>query len=77
MRAACAGMSELFLPEFGGYNLERARAICADCEVSEECLAYALRIPPQQDVCVIYAGTTPQDRAVFRARQTRALGAER
>jgi WhiB family transcriptional regulator, redox-sensing transcriptional regulator len=49
-RAACRGEQELFFPddpfEARPARLERearAKAICATCEVREDCLEYALR----------------------------------
>lgn len=42
-RAACLGMNpELWFPERGG-GTNNAKAVCAGCPVSAECLAYAIR----------------------------------
>jgi WhiB family redox-sensing transcriptional regulator len=42
----------------------RARAICAGCTVSEQCLSYALE---DVDTVGIWAGTTGQQRRAMRA----------
>ena len=40
--AACRGVDpDLFFPERGGATAE-AKAVCADCPVAVECLAYAM-----------------------------------
>lgn len=43
-RAACRGMdTRIFFPERGDWRaLERAKAVCAGCPVTEECFAYAV-----------------------------------
>lgn len=41
--AACKGLTELFFPDKGDFEMAaRAKAICADCPVIEPCLDYAL-----------------------------------
>ena len=58
-RALCAQTDpELFFPERGeSGNL--ARRICADCEVREECLEFALKDPTTVGV---WGGTTTHQR---------------
>jgi WhiB family transcriptional regulator, redox-sensing transcriptional regulator len=42
-RATCRGVDpDLFFPDRGG-DVDRAKAICADCPVRDDCLDYALR----------------------------------
>lgn len=43
-QAACAGTDpNLWFPEKAGDSIPEAKAICARCPVSDECLAYAIR----------------------------------
>jgi WhiB family transcriptional regulator, redox-sensing transcriptional regulator len=74
-RAACRGVSpELFLAVRGS-KAERAKAVCAGCEVAEECLDFALRRhAPNEDVG-IWGGTTPAERR--RLRVERGIVVER
>ncbi|WP_041298352.1 WhiB family transcriptional regulator [Ilumatobacter coccineus] len=65
-RAACRGLSpSLFFPERGESNVE-AKAVCASCSVSIECLNESqiryLGIP----TAGIWAGTTARERSYFK-----------
>jgi WhiB family redox-sensing transcriptional regulator len=74
--AAWAGMDvEIFFPERGGSS-KKARAVCARCEVTEECLAYALQ---DQDSLYngIRGGTSPRERRQLLRDSKIRLVAER
>jgi WhiB family redox-sensing transcriptional regulator len=58
-RAACRGVGpNVFFPKRGGTGRE-ARAICAGCPVTEECLSFAL---DDEDNVGIWAGTSAPQR---------------
>jgi len=58
-RAACRGVGpNVFFPQRGG-NGREARAICARCPVTEQCLSYAMA---DDDTAGIWAGTSAVDR---------------
>lgn len=76
-RAACAGRDDIdWFPsgaggrgEPKGYreNLNRARKVCDDCPVAEQCLELALELRTDHG---IWAGTTPrQRRGMVRGRR--------
>jgi len=58
---------DLFFPVAAGAvanrQIARARRICADCPVREECLDFALRT---QEPAGIWGGTTPEERTRTR-----------
>jgi WhiB family redox-sensing transcriptional regulator len=63
-RARCKGMdTDLFFPS-RGTDVEAVRAICAECEVAEECLAFALRT--NQDTGV-WGGKSVRERDAMRS----------
>jgi WhiB family redox-sensing transcriptional regulator len=66
--AACAGYpNDLFFP-VGDVNellIERAKAICSICPVTEECLQYALETNQRNG---IWAGTTEDERRSLRRK---------
>lgn len=65
-RAACRNMdTDLFFPG-RGESVEEARAVCAGCDVQEECLAWALRIGARDG---IWGGTTERDRRRMGSRR--------
>lgn len=74
-RGACHGMGHLLFygPE-GEHQAERevreekAKAVCARCEVRPECLEYALE---RDDKCGIWAGEGADDRKNLRRRRMR------
>ena len=66
-RAACRGMEpDTFIVHRGanGAVMARARAICAGCTVTAECLDFALA---DTDLVGIWASTTGQERRAMRA----------
>jgi WhiB family redox-sensing transcriptional regulator len=74
-RAAAACLSadpELFFPVgVGGgtdRQIARARRICADCQVRQECLDFAMR---SGEVHGIWGGATPEERNRARHRLAR------
>ena len=79
VRGACREADpELFFPfalEGGAVECEvtSAKAVCGQCDVRQQCLAYALRTMPDG----IWGGTTREDRiairAAVRARPARGL----
>lgn len=68
--AACRGMDlSIFFPEKGGkgtVDTKKARAICAQCDVQEHCLSFALAV---EDPVGIYGGTTARQRRRIADRQ--------
>lgn len=63
-RAACRGMDiEWFVPKVGKPIDDRARACCARCEVSQECLDEVLTVIED---CTYRAFTTPRIRRGYR-----------
>lgn len=69
-RAACATLApDVFFPiSDKGRSLAdtaRARAVCARCEVSDDCLAYALRTRERHG---IWGGLTEEERRVLWSR---------
>lgn len=42
-RAACVGRQELFFEDHKSSTVRKAKTICADCEVLEDCKEYALK----------------------------------
>lgn len=68
---ACTGMTEthgaaevsaIFFPERGA-SLKRARAICAECPVAEQCLEHALTLPERFG---IWGGKSEKERRAMR-----------
>ena len=53
-------------------QIAQAKAICAACQVRQECLEFALS---HDQVYGIWGGTTPEDRQRHRRRQRRAEAA--
>ncbi len=67
-RAACAGYSNsAFFPgsDASAATIERARAVCAVCPVSDECLQYAFET---NQVAGIWGGTTEDERRSLRRK---------
>ncbi len=66
--AACAPYPhEMFFPagDADERTIERARAICSICRVSEDCIAYALETNQRSG---IWGGTTEEERRSLRRR---------
>jgi WhiB family transcriptional regulator, redox-sensing transcriptional regulator len=55
-------------------QISRAKMICADCDVRQQCLEFAMS---HDQVYGIWGGTTPEDRQRERRRQRRAAGAHK
>ena len=70
VRAACSGMDpDLFFPERGDViGVARAKAVCASCPVTAECLQYALEAKEKQGV---WGGLSGQERRAIRSEQRR------
>lgn len=65
--ALCAQVDpELFFPELGSKDFDRARQVCANCPVAASCTDYALRRP---DLEGIWAGMTKEQRRRERSRR--------
>ncbi len=68
-RAACAGYANgAFFPTIdanSGPTVDKALAICGACEVTEECLSYALE---SNQVSGIWGGTTEKQRRSLRRK---------
>ena len=71
--AACRGKAHtIFFPPTGiglaiyekGWN--DARAICATCTVTQQCLELVLAFPDTDDKWGMYGGKTPAERRVIR-----------
>lgn len=66
-RAACLGADpDLFFPERGGHPNAPAKAVCGDCPVSDECLAYAVEC---RITVGVWGGTTDRERRTIRRRR--------
>lgn len=75
-KAACSGTdSKLFFPSHtneesgpsGPNSYKAARAICAECEVTETCLLYALKhFPHVDDDHGMWGGMTPRERRKYK-----------
>lgn len=65
--AACRGMdTDLFFPDRNDHDAAtQAKAVCAVCPVSDECLTEALQVPGY-DMCGIFGGTTDRERRAIR-----------
>ena len=62
-QANCAGVDPaLFFPERGD-SVKAAKAVCAGCEVRQECLDYALRLGIRFG---IFGGKSERERRVLR-----------
>jgi WhiB family transcriptional regulator, redox-sensing transcriptional regulator len=73
-RAACSTADpELFFPISSSgpafRHVSMAKAICARCEIRQECLRYALDAGPVQGV---WGGMTERERQLLRQRERRA-----
>jgi WhiB family redox-sensing transcriptional regulator len=65
--ARCAEVDpEIFFPERGGSS-KKAREVCSDCEVSAQCLEYALNNKEQFG---IWGGTSERERRRLRKERT-------
>lgn len=75
-KAACRGMDpELFYPERGDWvAVENARAICATCNVTAECLDYALGMAEGLGIWGGYSERQRRQMKRKRAREARAEG---
>jgi WhiB family transcriptional regulator, redox-sensing transcriptional regulator len=72
--AACQSADpDLFFPISGSgparVQVERAKAVCADCPVRTDCLRYALAAGPLQGV---WGGLTEEERRLLRQREAKA-----
>jgi WhiB family transcriptional regulator, redox-sensing transcriptional regulator len=61
--AGCAGLpTDWFFPDRGGSGLAvRAKAVCADCPVRQECLTFAVATGTADG---IWGGLTPDEREI-------------
>ena len=63
-RAACKGQTEVFFVNRGDTTMmEKAKAICANCPVLEDCRNYVLYRPERYG---IWAGMTEKERRRYR-----------
>ena len=64
-QALCAEVDpELFFPDKGDWaKAFRAKVVCRRCEVTEQCLAYALE---RSELVGVWGGTTPEQRKQLR-----------
>lgn len=71
-QAACRGLpTELFFPADGDdAGAERAKAVCRDCPVRRQCVAYAL---PDPNLYGVWGASTADQRR-NRRRQLRQAG---
>jgi WhiB family redox-sensing transcriptional regulator len=68
-RAACKGVRGTMHLDGGGNGVvAEAKAICATCPVTAQCLAHALE---QDEDRGVWGGLTPNERAAIRDRQRR------
>jgi WhiB family redox-sensing transcriptional regulator len=61
--AACRGDGPAEFVPARGQSIARARALCSECSVRAECLAYALA---DSDIVGVWGGTTTQERSALR-----------
>ena len=67
-RAACLGMDvNMFDVKPGTPKADRAREICNDCPVRNQCLAWALTLDSNEDHLML-GGLTEQERRRLRKR---------
>jgi len=72
--AACAGTdAERFYPRQGEHVPRIAKRICGACPVSDECLAWALKFPIE-DQFGIWGGTSANERKTLLAARNREGG---
>jgi WhiB family redox-sensing transcriptional regulator len=73
-RARCRGLGyELFFPESEeAPEAEEAKAICAECEVAAQCLAYAVAAKEEYG---IWGGMTARERRSARRRSRKRKSA--
>lgn len=62
-RASCRRRGDIAWFSSGPRSQEAARAVCAGCEVREQCLAFAMALP---DLVGVWGGTTEAERARIR-----------
>lgn len=67
-RANCIGKSRIL----EGPDEDAAKALCADCPVTRQCLGLSVKVPSKVDVDGISAGRTKKERDVARRRYIRA-----
>jgi WhiB family redox-sensing transcriptional regulator len=68
-RAKCSSLpTSIFFPENAQSDRvwDRAREVCASCDVRVECLAFALSYEEPEDRWGMYAGMTPNERNLIR-----------
>lgn len=63
-RALCGGAPSLFDNPVGKSDINRAKAFCHACDVSEQCLQYALNLNELGDM--VWGGCTPTELAALR-----------
>lgn len=68
--AACADYDTEFFYPPKGVSARKAKAVCADCPVINECREFALRVPEEHGV---WGGTTPEERKALRRQSKRLL----
>ncbi len=72
--AACRGLSsELFYPQDDD-AIAAAKAVCAACDVSNQCLEHALSVREKEG---IWGGTTERERRSLIRRRRRAAARQR
>jgi len=65
-QGACRGVNPETFHPLRGEDTRPAKAICAECPVREECLAYALSVPEKQGV---WGGVSERQRREMRRRK--------
>lgn len=69
-RARCRDMPKGVFYE--SMTEDRARAVCAECDVQADCLAYALSLRAADDQWGVFGGTTAEERLEMRKARRRA-----
>lgn len=68
-RAACRGCDpEMFFPERGANTVAQTKAVCAGCEVRDECLAENLG-----ERVGVWGGLSERERRILRRDQPRSV----
>ena len=75
-RAICVGVeTKVFFPDMVSSDKVwiRARELCSECPVRNDCLESALRFEDLEDKWGMFGGMTPHERASIRDKRRRGI----
>lgn len=74
-QAACLGMDpDLFMPQRGeNKKVQKAKKICRNCPVVNECREYGLELSAKYDTHGIFGGLSKYERAAILKQQGRRI----